>query len=239
MRAAMQVATSCVLALLPLLIRNTIATQNPFYPYLANAFPSETLSPNHQRYLASLSPTGLNDLMGTWDLFVLIIQNNPLWPGYFLIPLALLLKKKPSRLGLLLAAFLLSSAWICGFEYKEFFIRWAGLALVVGPVMMVAVADGILHQLHPPKQVFHVAQAALVLTVAFTAFNPRYLWASLTSALDGPERNHVIRSNYLIGGAAKAWLRMNLREGETFASSGDTQTYYISHLKFESLIETP
>ena len=53
--------------------------------------------------------------------------------------------------------------------------------------------------------------------------------------LKGIHPSYVLASTLHIGGAAKAWLRINLKPGQKALSTGDNYLYYVLHLNIHSV----
>lgn len=211
---------SLLIGLLPFLLRNYLYTKNPFFPSLQFIFHSPYLGPTWNS-LAKYE--GGTDFVGKFDqlkdkIIYLLIETR-LTIAIAALGMFFSGINEAKKLWLaLVAAFLLFTLRTGSLVETRLF--GAGLVLLCG-VSAVLAFDLLEKKLKP-----WLAGCLLLTIFIIGAPIP---WNSPSDVWHAQNPAEEIRQHE--GGAALAWLRLNMNANETAASANDTRLYYASSLQ--------
>jgi len=214
-----------LLAMLPMMLRNYIMTNNPFFPLLHHIFPSGWISKSYQVYIDDFQPIGIN-----------------LNPEILVHRFKQVLKESPF-VWLLSLIPVLFSHFFHHITRKNLY--WHNLLfLTLGPFVLFALLMGEKAdiRLFGPGLIFIVAMSTLIACVFSTKMKhleTNALWLLLilllaTSHMPSfmlkkvwslPNPDQAILEH--TAGKAKRWLRKNARKDELIIMIGENEGYYL------------
>lgn len=241
-----------LLTLSPLFARNWIETDNPFSPFDSPFFSNHLFGPTIiQNYNIAYTAQFFVSLDAVWEKVLKWTLDHPfLGVLGILLPLSSIgIRPLRAQLPLWLAT-LFSASWFLLISFRDEQIRWFGVSLILLPLMGVLHWHYLSHQLEIwllPKlkgTSIDLSKAGLFIAVilGFLTTFPNVLknfrWDSFKHG--APLYVQAVRNESIqVGGASKAWLRLNSQADDLIVSTGDNWYYYISHLHVLGLRESP
>ncbi len=225
-----------LLAMLPITLRNYLATSNPFFPLMNDFFPSVLAT---QSYLDFIMPHHSNtaSLGGSYWLGRIseLLKESPLIFILLLSPLLFfardLIKDRIRFFGTIFIA-VLSFILLATFLGSGLELRLLGPGLVMFVIFAVTVVWVFLKKL-PEK----IGLALAFLAVVGVLAGSRIPFHALTKLPKRPSGDQAILEH--TGGVAKQWLRKNVKPGEHVVMMAENEAYYLSHLKLTVITERP
>ena len=219
----------------PLYLRNWLETKDPFFTMFSKWFPSPWISQSWANHFEAHQPSTHQNL---WGMFTIrlgeLMHESPAFWLWVALPLVLL--HKNSRLKILKiwewCALFVSSLLLCTFAVgPNAQIRYLGASLWIGALVGVTIFFVIVEQF--PKKYSRFAIIALIaLFLGLSKLPTHILWKFPKIA---PGEPMVLKHT---AGAAKAWLRENLKD-RLVVISADNETYYLSTVRATMLTERP
>jgi hypothetical protein len=225
-------------ALIPITIilyRNWIEVGNPVFPVLNHIFNSPWASISWQSLQNLYEAKGADLDWAHWKTKLHgAIDASP----WILGSLFLFAIKRNTPLKLITGVGLLSLIFTglkvtIAFDDITHFLRLQGpgaLLLTAGGTLTIA---AIILRYVPKAAPYFIG-----FSMVFTILHANIDWALWKKLSQIPSRATIIRE-LLIGGTAKAWLRLNAKPQDLIFSTGDDHLYYISNLNVASMIRQP
>jgi hypothetical protein len=228
----------------PLLARNLLFVGNPVFPTLNGLFKSPWLGPSLASAMKVFEGQGEQDRL-YW------LARRLAWLGSH-DPLSVLLPASLIALALLGKGRLRDLSWL--------FLPLLSLVLflaVIGPpvgddgtlvlrllgaghLLMGGFGVLALHRLARSLKASRVARQGLLIAVAAVAcWQSDIPWGAVLVVPESVAATPYRVRGLASGGEAKAWLRLNLKDGEHVISLGDNQLYYVAHLDVVALNMDP
>ena len=211
---------------LPILIRNYLGTSNPFHPYLMSSFPQTPLPNEMKLYLMKFVPHITFDIPYLLSRCQEAFFDTKVSWGLIALPWALLQHHRYPRLRTWSAILLFCLVPFIFLRVPNGFLRWAGWGLLLLPMVSIMTLATLTNAL--PRLWKNWGILGVTTMVSFLAY-PTYLPRAIKTLVTAPSADQIIRSKVHLGGAAKAWLRLNIKSGERAFTTGDNQLYYVLH----------
>ena len=227
------------LVLVPLLIRNSLGTSNPFYPFMMQLFPVETISEFTRDYFLQIQAQGFSPLVSIWGKLLTVLLDSMLTPlaVVFLLLASFMKIKGTGNYGWGWVMCLGGSLWFPLLEMPLSFTRWVSLPLLIFPLLSVALLHHCSSHLRLLKDNMKLLMNGLAITLSCLV-----LWKhSDLRKLHDLASPHSL-SQVLLGhpsGAAKAWARLEMPSDSRALVTADNGLYYVSHLNIQALNEVP
>ncbi|MEO7162696.1 MAG: hypothetical protein ABI041_07245, partial [Bdellovibrionia bacterium] len=226
-----------LLTLSPLFIRNWLFTGNPFFPIFGDLFKSawdyQSLSGGYVQWRNARRPLALLlprlQLILQRDFFVLVLPLVVLILG--------VLKSWGNSFRLLLAStfsyvlFLVVVGSAYGTDDGTISLRFLGPGLVLA-LGSAAIGSFLVLDKIGERTSRNFLQAILALVfLVVSAWHTQMPIRDLDVLRKDMGRITWASRLFAMGGATKAWLRLNSKPGDLIVSTGDNQIYYLSHLR--------
>ncbi len=228
------VAGSAGIGILPIAVRNWIATGNPLFPFFAQWTQPSLLSLPTQR-ANFLFPVHWHFQFSYWQKqFERLIADSPLHWALVILPFSVpLWRDRIPKLLALITPF--SLLWFLSAEIRNSFVRWGSVSLVLAGALAVLGIAEIISRLSLKSWIRDFVFLALTGLLVHLTLVPEF-WKKL----DALSPSYVIRNAAVhMGGDSKAWLRMNASFLSPVFTTGDNQVYYIASLPFSPLNDDP
>ncbi|MBI3557278.1 MAG: hypothetical protein HY074_13525 [Deltaproteobacteria bacterium] len=247
-RAILFLSGAFSLGLTPILMRNFILTENPFFPILDGIFSSPRLSRSVARYYAASQWADGREFGSLLAARVkLIAVHEPALIALFLAGIAVPICWKRRGWNSRTPLYFVSAAAVMLFLVSVGANKTAedgNLALrLMGPGMILGLSSGVfaffdVFLVLSDRFTWLISATGIVITIfgisqsrlpLIDLARTRYSIANLTDAM----------RTIAIGGATKAWLRLNASPEDLIVTTGDNQLYYVAHLRVTAMPDQP
>ena len=235
-RSLFLVLSGACITLAPILLRNWIEVGNPVFPAMNNLFHSPWASLSWQDLQSKYEVSGFDLSPKNWENKLAGLLNSSPWiASLLLFPLATAWRRHLAPLFLIgICSFLLTGLKVnIAFGEVSHVLRLHGPGSLILTAACVLLIESIINKI-APRATSLLAGASLVFILT-SASIPWKIW------LDAPKiraASIIVRETH-VGGAAKAWLRLNAKPHEAIFSTGDDQIYYIAHLNVIVMTRQP
>ncbi|MBI3558176.1 MAG: hypothetical protein HY074_18070 [Deltaproteobacteria bacterium] len=224
------VFSALLLGLVPILLRNWLATGNPVFPSMNLVFKSAMLGPSWTRAMRNYDGTGIVPAFSEFSRRLTeLLRENPLLPAGLAFPLSLVWPKKRSRL--------LTPLWLTLAGSFIFF------AAKIGPAIVEMRYLGLALNLWAGFSVLSIAELGskarwlalpLLALITYTADIP---WKAPWDLLRMPSTGSIVRQQPNSG--SLAWLRANTKPDDVIVSLLETRLYYLDDRNIRRVWDDP
>ncbi len=226
-RALFYVFVGLAAGVLPIFVRNYVATGNPVFPTLNFIFASPWLAPSHQ--LSTLSDHGGLVLAPAllWIRMKFFLHDSYGFMGIAFLPFVWKQIRWVKPLKILAVTTFVVVLFFLFWEFQFGFLRWVGPGLVFFGVAGGACTVLLIQNLFRKKASQSIVFAIFLFLIAwkstdFHILSQPFVSTSPSMSIRDPEIH--------LGGDSKAWLRMNASVLDLVVTTGDNQLYYLSHM---------
>lgn len=230
-----------VLGIGPFLLRNTLLTGNPVFPWFDIAFGFSNLGPSSQSIMGTSMVQASRSVSAQMGYWFELMSEAKLAP-FALIGLVIVAIRGRSydtrrfRIGVIC---FLATAWFFVQLRASTQIRYLGAGLILwnalGAYYLLWGSEMISRawRLALPRWVAHAIVFAVIFFFSHLPLYVLFAW--------GPKHFQIDQIALLKhrGGEAKAFLRKNVRNGEPVLSIADNQLYYVSGLPITEAVLNP